>query len=190
MDLQEDQQDTEFEAFLRQFQPSKPKALPDRRRIVVALAAAAVLLLGIIPVWVWQTGDTNRADRIRESGRGDVQLTTAPAPPPSTAAVTVNAGVAEQRLRVGGAIKAPTRLVNVNPVYPEDAKAAGIEGLVILEIVIGETGAVIETQVLRSIPELDQAAIDAVMQWRYEPTLLNGHPVEIEMEVTIHFTLQ
>ena len=75
------------------------------------------------------------------------------------------------------------------PVYPEAAKAAGIEGVVILEIVIGEDGSVIEVQVVRSIPELDQAAIDAVSQWQYEPTLLNGEPVEIEMTVTINFTL-
>jgi protein TonB len=75
-------------------------------------------------------------------------------------------------------------------VYPEDAKAAGIQGVVILEIVIGEDGSVIEANVLRSIPELDQAAIDAVTQWQYEPTLLNGAPVEVELTVTINFTLR
>ena len=48
----------------------------------------------------------------------------------------------------------------------------------------------IETEVLRSIPELDQAAIDAVSQWQFEPTLFNGEPVEVEMNVTINFTLQ
>ena len=48
----------------------------------------------------------------------------------------------------------------------------------------------IEVQVVRSIPELDQAAIDAVSQWQYQPTLLNGEPVEIECTVTINFTLR
>jgi protein TonB len=91
---------------------------------------------------------------------------------------------------VGGAIKAPRRLVNVNPVYPEDAKAAGIEGVVILQVVIGEDGSVVDAQVLRSIPELDQAALDAAYQWQYEPTLLNGEPIEVEMVVTINFTLR
>ena len=80
--------------------------------------------------------------------------------------------------------------MNVNPVYPEDAKAAGIEGIVVLDVVIGENGSVIEARVIRSIPELDQAAIDAVLQWQYEPTLLNGEPVEVEMNVTINFTLR
>jgi protein TonB len=94
------------------------------------------------------------------------------------------------RVRVGGAIKPPVRLVNVNPVYPEDARAAGVEGLVVLQIAIGEDGSVIEALVLRSIPMLDQAAIDAVIQWVYQPTLLNGMPVEVEMTVTINFTLR
>jgi periplasmic protein TonB len=56
--------------------------------------------------------------------------------------------------------------------------------------VIGEDGTVIGTSVLRSIPALDQAAVDAVRQWVFEPTVLNGEPVEIEMAVTINFTLQ
>ena len=68
--------------------------------------------------------------------------------------------------------------------------AAKIEGVVILGIVIGEDGTVIDTTVLRSIPALDQAAVDAVRQWMFEPTVLNGEPVEIEMAVTINFTLQ
>ena len=55
---------------------------------------------------------------------------------------------------------------------------------------IGEDGSVIATTVLRSISALDQAAVDAVRQWVFEPTVLNGEPVEIEMTVTINFTLQ
>lgn len=87
-------------------------------------------------------------------------------------------------------IKPPIKVVDVRPEYPEGAQAAGIEGLVILDIVIAEDGSVLETQVLRSIPELDQAAIDAVSQWQFETTLLNGEPVEVEMTVTVNFTLQ
>jgi protein TonB len=94
-------------------------------------------------------------------------------------------------IRVDGkTIKLPIRLVNVNPVYPEDARAAGVAGVVILEITIGEDGSVTDAQVVRSIPMLDQAAIDAVLQWVYEPTLLNGAPVPVLLTVTINFTLQ
>lgn len=90
----------------------------------------------------------------------------------------------------GQVIKPPTRLVSVNPVYPEGARAARIEGVVILEITIGKDGSVASARVLRSIPELDQAAIDAVLQWVYEPTLLNGEPIEVKLNVTINFTLR
>jgi protein TonB len=101
------------------------------------------------------------------------------------------AGVAaNQRLKVGGAVRPPTKLVDVRPVYPADAKDAHIEGVVILGVVIGEDGSVIDTAVVRSIPELDEAAIEAVTQWKFEPTLLNGEPVEIEMTITVNFTLK
>jgi protein TonB len=77
----------------------------------------------------------------------------------------------------------------VEPVYPPAAKAANIQGVVILELVIGTDGTVIEGRVLRSIALLDQAALDAVVQWRYEPTLLNGAPVEVIATVTVNFSL-
>jgi TonB family protein len=93
-----------------------------------------------------------------------------------------------RRVRVG-IVHAPTLLKKVNPIYPDDAMAAGIQGVVVLDIVIGENGSVIQAEVMRSIPELDQAALDAVGQWIYEPTLLNGEPVEVEMAVTVNFTL-
>jgi TonB family protein len=92
-------------------------------------------------------------------------------------------------LRVGGEVKAPHATVKVDPIYPDDAKAAGIAGVVLLEITIATDGSVSNARVLRSIPMLDQAAIDAVKQWKYEPTVLNGVPVEVEMNVYINFTL-
>ena len=95
-----------------------------------------------------------------------------------------------QQVRVGGDIKEPKKIKDVKPLYPESAKAAGIQGIVIIETVIGTDGAVNEAKVLRSIPELDKAAIDAVMQWKYTPTLLNGKAVEVIMTVTVTFSLQ
>jgi protein TonB len=114
---------------------------------------------------------------------------TEPAPALSSAPVGAAGDATGRRVRVGGTIRPPVKLVHVAPVYPQDAQAAGIAGIVILDIVIGEDGSVIETSVVQSIPELDQAAIDAVSQWQFEQTLLNGEPVEVEMVVTIHFTL-
>jgi protein TonB len=92
-------------------------------------------------------------------------------------------------VRVGGAIKQPKRLVNVAPVYPAIAQSARVQGVVIVEATIGSDGRVQEAKVLRSIPLLDAAALDAVKQWVYEPTLLNGVPVPVIMTVTINFTL-
>ena len=69
-------------------------------------------------------------------------------------------------------------------------KHAGVQGIVIVEVVIGIDGSVAEAQILRSIPMLDDAALEAVTQWRFEPVLLNGAPVEAIMAVTVNFTLQ
>ena len=90
-------------------------------------------------------------------------------------------------VRVGGNISIPPRIVDAAPVMPEVARQAGIRGLVILEIIIGVDGRVTDAKVLRSIPLLDQAAIDAVRQWRYAPTLLNGAPVPVIMTATVNF---
>ena len=90
-------------------------------------------------------------------------------------------------VRVGGRIKPPIKMNDVAPVYPEIARNAGVTGAVIVEATIGPDGKVIDAKVLRSVPLLDQAALDAVRQWEYAPTLLNGVPVPVVMTVTINF---
>ena len=70
---------------------------------------------------------------------------------------------------------------------PETARNAGISGVVILEITVDIDGTVKDARVLRSIPLLDDAALEAARQWRYEPTMLNGRPVPIVMTVTVPF---
>jgi protein TonB len=94
-----------------------------------------------------------------------------------------------QPVPVGGQIREPRRLTYVPPVYPPVAQAARVEGIVILEAIIDETGAVRDVRVLRSIPLLDRAAIDAVSRWRYLPTTLNGVAVPVIMTVTVSFKL-
>ena len=97
--------------------------------------------------------------------------------------------VKQEPVRVGGDIRPPNRITNVNPVYPDIAKQARVQGIVILEAIIDPQGNVTNVRVLRSIPLLDQSAIEAVKQWKYEPTLLNGVPVPIVMTVTVNFAL-
>jgi protein TonB len=101
-----------------------------------------------------------------------------PDAPPPTAAV-----------RVGGQIKEPKKLKNVAPAYPDIAKQARVQGVVILECTISPQGKVTDVKVLRGIPLLDAAAIEAVKQWVYSPTLLNGVPVPVIMTVTVNFRL-
>jgi TonB family protein len=91
-------------------------------------------------------------------------------------------------VRVGGKIRPPTKINDVKPVYPALAQSARVAGAVVIEATIGPDGNVVDAKVLRSIPLLDQAALDAVRQWVYTPTLLNGVAVPVVMTVTINFT--
>lgn len=114
-----------------------------------------------------------------------------PAQAPLAFSITILYGepqvVDEKVLKVGGAVKPPTKIVDVRPLYPPDALAAGIEGVVILETKVAVDGTVEEARVIKSIPALDQAAIDAVKQWRFVPTLINGAPTAVMMTTTIEF---
>ena len=103
----------------------------------------------------------------------------------SEAPTWVNDGV-----RVGGGVAPPLKVTNVTPVYPPIAESASVQGVVILEARVGPDGRVTNARVLRSIPLLDQAALDAVLQWEYAPTLLNGRAVPVLMTITVNFTLQ
>ena len=100
----------------------------------------------------------------------------------------VRVGADSDAIRVGGNIRTPTKIKHVSPAYPEIAKAAAVRGMVILEVLVDREGRVAEALVLRSIPLLDQAALDAVRQWVFTPTLLNGNPVQVIMTVTVNFT--
>ena len=77
----------------------------------------------------------------------------------------------------------------MKPEYPPIAQSAKVTGVVIMEVVIGDDGKVLGARVVRSIPLLDQAALDAVRQWEFTPVLLNGVPARIIMSVTVNFTL-
>lgn len=93
-------------------------------------------------------------------------------------------------LRVGGNIKPPRKVRDVRPDYPPIARAANVTGVVIIEVRIGTDGRVEDAHVLRSIPLLDQAALEAVNQWEFTPTLMNGQAVPIIMTVTVNFTME
>ena len=105
-----------------------------------------------------------------------------PPPPPPKAK-------APSRIRVGGQVEAAKLIYKPTPEYPPLAKMARIQGTVRLEAVIAKDGTIQDLKVLSGHPLLVQAALDAVKQWRYQPTLLNGDPVEVVTEIDVNFTL-
>ena len=94
-----------------------------------------------------------------------------------------------QRIRVGGNVQLANLSSKVNAQYPAIAREARIQDHVILHVLIGADGAVQDIKVVSGHPLLRQAALDAVKQWQYRPTMLNGIPVEVETEVDVNFTL-
>jgi len=93
-------------------------------------------------------------------------------------------------VRVGGEIKEPAKIKHVPPAYPDIAVRANVSGTVVLECLVSPQGRVTEVKVLRGIPLLDAAAVAAVRQWVYTPTLRDGVPVPLMMTVTVAFTLE
>jgi TonB family protein len=136
------------------------------------------------------TGDWNRAITLQ---LGDVQqrmsirATRAPASPQQP-----SAGGPRAPVRVGGAVRSPQRLEEVRPVYPVTMREAGLTGVVPLEAVIGADGSVSSVRVLSALahPDFAKAAVEAVRNWRFSPTLLNGVPIDVVMNVTIQFDLE
>lgn len=121
------------------------------------------------------------------TGLGDL----GPVPPSSSAKLPPQAPPKPAGpFRPGGDIKPPERVTYVEPVYPTLAKTAKVEGTVILEATIDEAGLVKDVRVLRSIPLLDRAAIEAVSKWRYTSTRLNGVAVPVLLTVTVTFKLR
>jgi protein TonB len=111
-------------------------------------------------------------------GGASISIASPPAPAP------------QEPRRVGGDIKPPERTIYKAPQYPPAAQAARIEGTVTLEAIIDAEGVVQNVKVLGSVPLLDRAAVEAVQQWRYTPTRLNGVAIPIIMTVRVTFTLK
>ena len=90
-------------------------------------------------------------------------------------------------VRVAAPMRAPKKIKDVAPVYPAIARDARIGGVVQIEATVGQDGNVVDAHVVHSVPMLDQAALDAVQQWRYEPATQNGKAVPVVMTVNVNF---
>jgi len=148
--------------------------IPDQPAIVIWHEARA-------PVTVGTGTDAARVPGGVPGGVVGVNTSFTPPPPPPPSGAPI---------RVGGNISPPKKIKDVSPVYPPLAQSARVQGIVIIEATIGPQGTVTDARVLRSISLLDQAALDAVRQWEFTPTLINGVPVAIIMSVTVNFQLR
>lgn len=148
----------------------------------VPLEAPTGIALGEPPAWIPGSASGGRAS----SGLGGVagglagSAPTIGAPPPPSPPTTTPR-------RVGGDIRAPMKRRHVAPTYPAIAAQARVTGTVILEATIAPSGEVVDVRVLRSVPLLDAAAVEAVRQWRYDPPRLNGTPIAVLLTVTMRF---
>jgi protein TonB len=107
-----------------------------------------------------------------------------------TEGITVKvANPAAKRIRVGGNVESENIVKKVMPVYPPEAKAAGIQGSVHLTVMISAEGKVEDVVIVDGDPRLADAAVTAVRQWEYRPVLLNGDPVAVTTQVDVNFTL-
>jgi len=127
-------------------------------------------------------GDKATADAVAGKEKADA------AAAKEKAAAAAKAQALKAAVRPGGRIMPPKKIKDVPPVYPAVAKAAHVTGAVTIEATIGADGKVADAKVLHSIALLDQAALDAVRQWEYLPTMLNGKPVPVVVTVTVNFT--
>jgi protein TonB len=117
------------------------------------------------------------------AGQGSVFGSAGPAAPPPPKAT------GPARIKQGGQVTAAMQLVKTSPVYPALARQARIQGNVVLHAIIDKDGKVAQLEVVSGHPLLVQAALDAVKQWRYKPTTLNGDPVEVDTTITVTFTM-
>ena len=163
------------DALTRRLQQSEQPAAPSSPQAIATLQAPA--------------GNPDRpsepADPVVDTVVPGTSVTPEHAPSIDTASPEANL----QPIRVGGRIQPPRRIKHVAPVYPPLAQSARVSGIVIVEITIGADGRVTDAQIVRSIPLLDTAALEAVHQWEFTPVLLNGAPVPIVMTVTVNFSL-
>jgi TonB family protein len=136
-------------------------------------------------------GTVNAPVRLSVGGIGEqITVVAQGSPRPQSFASAISTG--GRRIRVGGNVQAARLITQVRPVYPPALQAAGIEGTVLFDVIISKTGEPVSivTQNSAVDPAFVAAANDAVKQWRYQPTLLNGEPIEVMTTITIDFKLQ
>lgn len=150
---------------------TQPRAIPDRVAMLVEEPLLPVIS-GVV------TDQASMDEQVPST-----LLTAIITPPPPLPEPVV------QRIPVGGVVMAAKLIFQPRPVYPQLARQARIQGTVRLQALISKDGVIDNLTVLSGHPLLIPAALDAVRQWRYQPTMLNGRPVEVETTIDVTFTL-
>jgi TonB family protein len=119
-----------------------------------------------------------------------VKGTPAPPAPPPAPVMKVPAGKPSGPQRVSSGTLAGNLISKVDPVYPDDAKAAHVQGVVVLHAVIAKDGTIEKLTYISGPPPLVVSAIEAVQQWKYKPYLLNGEPTEVETTINVNYTFE
>jgi TonB family protein len=152
-------------------------------------------LLAALPVHEGDAPTTENMTKLKEAVKQfdehlSVALRGGPSPEVMSVQIAAPGAEAAPRITVGGNVQTANLVSSVAPVYPPLARSTRIQGHVILDVVIGKDGSVQEVKLVSGHPLLAPAAMDAVKQWKYKPTLLNGDPVEVSTQVDVNFTLQ
>ena len=163
---------------------TEPQSIPSR--IVITDEGPATPIIGLLP-----SGNEGLGRLISSLvGKEDVLPPVAPTdvvtpslPPPPKIENT-------KPVPIGGNVQAAKLIHQVKPAYPRMAQLTRVQGVVVMEAIIARDGSVKSLQVVSGHPLLNQAAIDAVQQWLYSPTMLNGEPVEVATAIRVTFTLQ
>jgi TonB family protein len=108
---------------------------------------------------------------------------------PNAAALPMPTAQPESPAKIGGNVKEPKLINSVAPAYPLSARSSGVQGDVVIETTIDKTGNVVRTHVVSGPAMLRPSALEALKHWKYEPSRLDGEPVEVQMQVTIRFRL-
>jgi len=164
----------------------RPQAVPVTSTFAVPLEAPSAIVPE--PPLAMYSGEGGVEGGIEGGVAGGIVggLVAAPPPPPPPPAAPP-APKPVLPVRIGGNVSAPALVKRVEPIYPDLALMAKVGGMVILEAVVTADGSVESVRVLRSVKFLDNAAIDAVKQWKYSPLILNGVPTPFVLTVTLNF---
>ncbi|MGA3295631.1 MAG: energy transducer TonB [Candidatus Acidiferrales bacterium] len=159
----------------------RPKFIAPQRMVAPTVIPKKVEIVKDEAPDVGAVGGFGVAGGVAGGVLGGIISSGAPPPPPKP--------VTPQRITVGGNVQQAKAIDRNPPQYPAIAKAAHVQGTVVLHAIIAKDGTVQQLQLVGGPPLLVNAAMEAVRQWRYQPTLLNGEPVEVDTTIQVVFTL-